>query len=119
MYALEELLKKASILRFINDSIHVYLIDVEGDPTKGLYGEDGEGKNAGGFGRTTTKEKAIATTQATAEVVTYAQAWSHDHDFSNQSYEFKTIYRTLEGRTYITGPSCYKRRLYLDEFVGG
>ena len=116
---LRKLLIDNKVTRFSDTFIEVYLLSIQGDPSKGMYGDDGNQPDSTGHARYFTQEKAIATTQAVAEVVQFSFPYSKDPELGSSSIEYKTIYREKnDGRRYIMGPKDYKKKIYLDSFKG-
>lgn len=93
-----------------------YLLAVHGDPSIGLYGEDGNKRGTDGeILRTITREKAITISTATAEIVSF-QYFLDDEEPYNANYEMgKIVYRGKNG-PYIEGPRDYKKKISLDSF---
>lgn len=83
-----------------------------------MYGEDGEGLDSTGHGRSCTAATAKCITNAAAETVSYVAQYPGDEDLGNFSYEVKTIYRDPKSRElFIKAPkSLGAKKLLLRDF---
>lgn len=93
-----------------------YLLAVDGDPSVGFYGEDGNKLRPDGYHlRTITQEKAIATSEAHAEMVVFKYLLKDERPY-NVNYEMRKIVYRCKAGPYIEGPRDYSCKIFLENF---